>query len=69
MPDRRYTISVEVKDNKKDEIVEAYKKDVDGYLYLNISGGEITSIGGADFAKVLGPLISEAIVKKFGGQQ
>ena len=68
MSDSRYTITLEVRDNKKEEIVTAEKKDVDGYLLLSIAGGEISSIGGADFAKVLGPLAAEAFVKRFGGK-
>jgi hypothetical protein len=67
MADRKYTITVEVKDNKDEEIIKSYTKDVDGYLFLDFIDGKIDTIGGADFAKVLSPLIVKTITKKFGG--
>ena len=68
MEKRRYKIDLKITDNKKGEMIRESTEDVDGYLYLHFNSGEVTTIAGADFGKVLGPLLVNSIVNKFGSK-
>jgi hypothetical protein len=65
--DRRFSISVTIEDNTKGQEVESGVHEVDGYLLLMFKDGGIIMKGNADFKRVLGPILKDALISKLGG--